>query len=146
MISKIITWYVGCMDIACLFPRPPLISSITHESMTKATLWSNNSIPSTWAKYEQNKKFDWSDFIGWSKQTIWWVQLFCIWRGFETHFHFIVTRVPFLKSCLQVVSFVSGRCARLMSLLNSDHYLARMWTNSASVLKMGWFPGSLAML
>ena len=26
-----------------------------------------------------------------------------------------------------------------------SHYLASMWTNSASALKMGWFPGSLAM-
>ena len=56
----------------------------------------------------QNKQSDWSDFRGWSKQAIWLVQLHSLWRGFEKYFRLRVTKVPFLKSCLWLISSISG--------------------------------------
>ena len=60
------------------------------------------------SKWEQNKQSDWSDFIGWSKQAIWLVQLLSLWRGFEKYFRLRVTKVPFLKSWWWLISFISG--------------------------------------
>ena len=60
-----------------------------------------------YSKCVQNKQSDWSDFIGWSKQAIWLVQLLTLWRGFEKYLHLRVTKVPFLKSCLWFISFMS---------------------------------------
>ena len=51
---------------------------------------------------KSNPGNNWSDFIGCSKQTM------LLRRSFEKYFHFWVTKVPFLKSCLHVVSFVPG--------------------------------------
>ena len=59
-------------------------------------------------KWEQNKQSDWPDFIGWSKQAIWLVQFLSLWRGFERYFCLRVTKVPSLKSCLWLISFISG--------------------------------------
>ena len=61
------------------------------------------------SKWEQDKQSDLSDFIGcWSKQAIWFVQLLSLWRGCERYFLLWVTKVPFLKSCLWLISFISG--------------------------------------
>ena len=60
------------------------------------------------SKCVQNKQSDWPDLLCWSKKAIWLVKLHSLWGGFERYFRLRVTKVPFLKSCLGLISFISG--------------------------------------
>ena len=55
------------------------------------------------SKCVRNKQSDWSDFISWTMQAIWLVQLHSLWRGFEKYFRLRVTKVPFLPEILIVI-------------------------------------------
>ena len=82
--------------------------------------------------FEQEKHSDWSNGIGWSKQTIWLVQLLAMFRGFEKYFRFRGTIFPFLKRPLQAVSFVSGYNQFF------DDSTQKIWQNCKSLCDCGF--------
>ena len=89
------------------------------------------------SKCVQNKQSDWSDFIGWSKQAIWLVQLHSLRKGFEKYFRYVALRScrPMIRdgspcSFRSYILDLDELSRRLFVSRCSNHEIWKLWTSS----------------